>query len=517
MSLFREIRQAVSGHGHDCACSECMAAYHTAGSGLDSAMIIRLIAAGVLFFSGIALKNTLPVVFIVAESLACVIAGYDLVIRSAVELFRRKMYYSTAVVIAVLIAAVSGRAAAAAGIMILYRSWMQFIRTREANRALFDNDDRDTISRKVFIPLLLFTLLLIGAWLAWSLFVKRNFSSVLSGVASIVLFTAFPITYSAGAVFDLAAIKFLSGQGVAARNLHSVENFADVRTVVIDKAGVLDSDRLCVVGTHSERLGDDILLRIAAHAGAYSETAYAKAVRDYYTGTIYIDLIQSFQQDDGGITVLVDGVPILFGLAEYLQAQGVDCAEDITDDPSMYLAINGEYAGKIIYGDAPAEQAEMVVDKLYKLHISPVLFTNCSLELSKIFADRVGISRYYASPISRQNLLKDLYHEQKHGALAYATTTAEDEGISFLLVEADGKTTEQFCLERLDEINTVLSCVRRLHILFIANTVLEVFAKLFVTVMMFVSGFSVWAALLAECIVMLVAAGGVLCLSYRRK
>ena len=421
MDLKRVIGQAADGHGHDHCCEACLAKYHPGGRPVDLVFLTRLAAAGVLLFGASALKAALPAVSVVLYVLSALCAGCDVCVRLVGGLIkRRSVDEALSVVLCVIFLFAGKKPAAGAAVMLFYRVLMQ------ARKAIFVKLGASE-SEEAVLPM----------WetiLCTALPVTTSVVVLVRGIVSHMSIALLFEHMAAGclAVSPCAWVLTCSMAicvGVSSAVRHDIllsdrtvlRRIANVKSLVIDKTGVLDSGHFCVIGAESDRLGEEVLLRIAAHASALSQKSYAEAIRSAYRGKIYIDLIQSFQEEDAGITVLVDGVPILLGLAEYLQRQGADPGEAMSDDPSMYLAINGEYAGRILFGDSPKPEAVTTVRELQRRGLSLVMFTDCSMPVSRAFADEIGLSAYYARPISKSALLRDLRSKGSHGRVAFVT------------------------------------------------------------------------------------------------
>ena len=96
MGLFHEITEALSGHGHDCTCDDCMEEHHDHEHhhGFDGVMVWRLIVSAVLFVAGLVTEKTLPALSTILNILAILVAGYDVFIRAIANIFRKKLSFS---------------------------------------------------------------------------------------------------------------------------------------------------------------------------------------------------------------------------------------------------------------------------------------------------------------------------------------------------------------------------------------------------------------------------------------
>ena len=143
----------------------------------------------------------------------------------------------------------------------------------------------------------------------------------------------------------LCAMCGAAKSGVLFDGCNAMDSVANTGTVAFDKAGTLSEGSPKVVAIKSERMESNVLLKIAAHALAYSNTPQARSVIACYGDTIYIDLIENFVEIPGsGVEVKVDGIRICVGSRDLMMIKGVSVPDaDISDDFSYYISIGDEY------------------------------------------------------------------------------------------------------------------------------------------------------------------------------
>ena len=133
-------------------------------------------------------------------------------------------------------------------------------------------------------------------------------------------------------------------------------------------------------------MGRDVLLKIAAHALSYSNSPLSSSIIEAYGGTIYIDLIENFNEAPGyGVEVHVDGIPIRVGTRELMRIGHVEIPDSdlITDEGEtcVYVAITDEYAGCIVLSDPVREDAASGIDDLRHTGVENiVMFSSDSRE-----------------------------------------------------------------------------------------------------------------------------------------
>ena len=187
--------------------------------------------------------------------------------------------------------------------------------------------------------------------------------------------------------------------GIVFDGCSAMDEVSSVGVVAFDKAGTLSEGSPRVVAIKSQRMETDVLLKIAAHALAYSNTAQARSVIAAYGDTIYIDLIENFVEIPGsGVEVRVDGIRICVGSKDLMTIKGISVPDsDVTDDDSLYLSIGDEYAGRIVMSDSLRADAAAGVDELKQCGVdSVILFTDETRDSAARTASALGIPEYYS-------------------------------------------------------------------------------------------------------------------------
>ena len=200
-----------------------------------------------------------------------------------------------------------------------------------------------------------------------------------------------PLAYFAG-------IGGASRLGILFKNTGSIDAVAKTKAVVFDRTGTLTTGNLRITSIKSDRLDVSIMLKMAAHAEAYSVHPIAKSIKEAYDGEIYIELITQYEEYPGqGISVKVDNIPVSLGSRAFIEGLGTKITDEETPDISVYISVNGEYGGRILLSDTirdDSEEAVRCIEDIGGRYIAMVSADN--REISKRFADRLGIEEFYA-------------------------------------------------------------------------------------------------------------------------
>ncbi len=240
-----------------------------------------------------------------------------------------------------------------------------------------------------------------------------------------------PLAYFAG-------IGGAAKQGILFKSSTAMDKISKTKAVVFDKTGTLTTGQFRVTAVKSDKMDADMLLKIAAHAEAYSSHPIAKAIISAYGGVIYIELIESFREFAGrGITVTVNGIPITLGSQEFLESQGVSLSADGGVERAVYMAIQGIYAGRIILSDTiKADSAEAIRSLTEAGGERIAMVTGDSRQSSGDLAKAMGIGEYYAEclPGDKVARVQDMKSKMGGGSLIFVgdgkpTPEAADVGV----------------------------------------------------------------------------------------
>lgn len=456
MGFFKDIKESISGHGHTCNCDDCMEEHHHHHHGFDTVMVWRIAIAIVFFIAGGIVERFSSGGALILRICAILCAGYDLFIGAVANIFRKHLFDECLLMSIVAIAAVIiGEASEGATVIILFQLGEMFQgyavakvrhnieglmenRSPEASAVLADvRSDRGEKGRteefithfaRIYTPVVLCIALVIavispvflGTTVKEGIY-RALVMMVIACPCAIVI--SVPLSYFAG-------IGGATRKGILFKSTNAVDAVAQASSVVFDKTGALQGERVRVLSVKSDRMDEDVFMRVAAHACAFADDVYSESIKAAYSGTIYIELIQSFQLEKGrGITVEVDDVKIVLGLEDFVREHGIDPGVDTVDEPCAYLAINGQYAGRIVFGsEAKHGVVEAVTVLSWDRQVT--MITDDSPAASEKFARQIGIENFYTAgqPGDKVAVVRDIRNRQmKRGNLLFVGNAETDD------------------------------------------------------------------------------------------
>lgn len=463
--LSHELKEAIHGHGHSCVCDDCMEEHsHHHHHGFDKVMVVRLAIAAAFLIAGMVLGEGKALYALIAYILCVLLAGYDVFLAAVAHIFHKKIFDETLLMSIVAIAAIIiGEAKEGAMVMFLYQLGELFqgyavARVRHNIEDLMENrspeatevlagvrsSDRERGSTEKFISKFcrIYTPVVLGIALLVAILVPViTGGTVVDGIykALVVMVIACPC-----AIVISVPLSYFAGIGGATRigilfkNTGAMDAISHTQSVIFDKAGALEGEALSVSAVKSDKMDADVFLRIAAHTCAYSGGRHAESIKAAYDGVIYIELIEAFEETpDEGLCVRIDGVTILLGTADYVQKHGIAPLGDLVEDDAAYLAIDGQYIGRILFGKTLKPDAQDAVTVLsWENSIELALLTSDSSTATEKFARQVGIGQYYADCQSSDKIavVREMQNRRKKGTLIFVGDPITDEAC---LREAD--------------------------------------------------------------------------------
>ncbi len=213
-------------------------------------------------------------------------------------------------------------------------------------------------------------------------------------------------------------------KGILFRSSEPFHVFGRVDIVVLDKTGTVTVGRPRVTDVlPTEGHTDAELLSAAASVESLSEHPLAEAVVDAAKSRrLDVPLAENFEAVPGlGVSGQVEGLPVLAGKAEFLQAHGVPTEAlanararlERTGRTVVYVARAGRLVGLIGLADPVKGDAAETIAKLRESGMEPILLTGDNEGAARSVAEAVGVSRIYARvlPDQKAERIRELQRE----------------------------------------------------------------------------------------------------------
>ncbi len=190
--------------------------------------------------------------------------------------------------------------------------------------------------------------------------------------------------------------------GILIKGGNYMEALARAKTIVFDKTGTLTHGVFEVEAVHPNELSEQELLHLAAHVEQYSNHPIAAALRNAHKGTSCECKIENTKEVAGqGIFAEINGKKVCVGNAKMMESIGATIATcekcQHLKGTTIYVALDGEYAGHIVISDQIKADAAPAIAALKKAGIKKtVMLTGDRKEVAAFVAEQLSIDEHYS-------------------------------------------------------------------------------------------------------------------------
>ena len=216
--------------------------------------------------------------------------------------------------------------------------------------------------------------------------------------------------------------------GILIKGGNYMEALARAKTIVFDKTGTLTHGIFEVEAVHPNQLSEQELLHLAAHVEQYSNHPIATALRNAYKGTSCECKIENTKEVAGqGVFAEINGKKVCVGNAKMMESIGATIATcekcQHLKGTTIYVALDGEYAGHIVISDQIKADAAPAIAALKKAGIEKtVMLTGDRKEVAAFVAGQLSIDEHYSElmPADKVAYVERLLGEKPaNGTLAF--------------------------------------------------------------------------------------------------
>ena len=228
-------------------------------------------------------------------------------------------------------------------------------------------------------------------------------------------------------------LSFFGGIGSASKNgilikgSNYLEALRKVNTVVLDKTGTITKGVFKVTEINPVEMSEEDLLRFAAIAEANSNHPIAKSIMESYNEKsneeIKLSEIDKYEEIAAhGIKVLYNGKTILAGSSKLLDSENVKYEKIDEVGTTVYVAVDGKYAGCIVISDEVKEDSKRAIAEMRKVGITNVVMLTGDNEAAAAkIAEEVGLDKHYSGllPNQKVEILEEIAKENSTGNTAF--------------------------------------------------------------------------------------------------
>ena len=228
----------------------------------------------------------------------------------------------------------------------------------------------------------------LGTWRTWVLR-ALNFLVVSCPCALVI---SIPLSFFGG-------IGGASRQGILVKGGNYLEALAKADTVVFDKTGTLTQGRFAVTEVSPVGMSEQELLELAAQAEQFSTHPIARSILTAWGGTPDRDRVAQVEELAGrGLRVQVDDKTVLAGNERLMTENGIVLPEQpAAPGTVIYLALEGQYAGRLVIADQLKPGAKEAIQALKAAGVGrTVMLTGDSEAAGQAAAQELGLDQVYA-------------------------------------------------------------------------------------------------------------------------
>jgi len=308
--------------------------------------------------------------------------------------------------------------------------------------------------------------------------------------------------------------------GILIKGSNYLESLSAVKNFIFDKTGTLSKGKLKVIEVNPENISREELLEAVAYAEYYSNHPIAKTVLEYSKIEVDSKKIKSFKEIAGmGVTAEIGEKIIAVGNKKLMKSLEIEYEDNGTNmTTALYVAIAGEFRGKIVISDELKDDAAESVQKLKKMGITVLMLTGDRKEAAAESAEKMGIESYFAEllPEDKVTVYEKIAAESNKGKTVFTGDGVNDAPV---LARADigismGNSGSDAAIEASDVViigDEVKKCVEAVKIAkntkktVIQNIIFALSVKLGVIILGVFGIANMWSAVFADVGVALIA------------
>lgn len=215
-----------------------------------------------------------------------------------------------------------------------------------------------------------------------------------------------------------------SRHGILIKGANYLEALNNVDTVVMDKTGTLTKGvfkvtEINVNNDACDRISEDELLRLAAHAESFSTHPIAQSIVRAYEekgNTINKSLLNDFEEKSGyGIKVNIDGQSVTAGNYRLMELENIKTDKRKDLGTVVYVATDGNYIGSILIADEIKKDAEKAVSGMKENGVKNiVMLTGDTKAIGESTASMLNIDKVYTELLPDQKVekLEEIFKEK---------------------------------------------------------------------------------------------------------
>ena len=394
---------------------------------------------------------------------------------------------------------------------------------RKANDTKTDSERTITKFASVYTPIIMLAAVLPpntfaeGDWYTW-IYRALTFLIVACPWGIVI---SIPLTFYGG-------IGAAARQGVMIKSSHQLELLTKADTFVFDKTGTLTEGVFEVKEIHPEGMTKEELLELTAYIEYFSNHPISMSLQKMYQKEVEKQRIEVVREIPGqGIYARIDGKAAYAGNRELLREQRIVVPKVRAAGTIVYVALDGVYVGYIVIGDTLKKETRETMDILKRrYHKELVMLTGDNEIVGRAVGKLLKMDHIYTNLLPAEKVEKVeefIDSQQEDEKLVYVGDGINDApvlkradiGIAMGTLGAAAAVEAADIVLMEDDPSMILVILRIARETIGAirqNAVLSIGMKLILLTLAATGLISMWTAITADVVIMLVTLFNALCL-----
>ena len=329
-----------------------------------------------------------------------------------------------------------------------------------------------------------------------------------------------------------AGLGGASREGILIKGSNYLEMLSDVETVVFDKTGTLTQGVFEVTDVVTDSIPRERLIELAAAAESSSPHPIAASLVRAHGSDIDRSRVTDIEDVAGkGVIAKVDGIPVAVGNKRLMEMLELQFDEAPATGTTVYVAVDGKYAGCITISDVVKEQSAQAMKDLKAAGIKKtVMLTGDQDAVAQKVAKEIGIDEVHSQLLPGDKLEQlEKIIKDTNGKVAFVgdgindapSLVRADIGITMGAIGSDAAIEASDVVIMDDDpekVATAMGISRKSMLIIHENIVFTLLIKFLFLGLSAVGIVNMWLAIIADVGVMIVAVlNSARALRYRKK
>lgn len=305
-----------------------------------------------------------------------------------------------------------------------------------------------------------------------------------------------------------AGIGCASKHGIILKSSEALEKISRLDAVVFDKTGTLTEGSFEITGLHT-RIPETEFLELCAYAEHYSNHPIAGVIKKACSKTLELSRLSQYTEITGkGVSVLLDGEPLLVGNDALMQEHGMKPEQTDAFGTVLHLAKNQEYLGYIVISDKIRKSSKETVSALKKQGFYTAMLTGDRKSAAEKIGALLGLDEVHSQLLPQDKVAKMEQITKTHrtafvgdGMNDAPVLAMADVGFAMGGIGSDAAITAADAILMTDDLNRIPDAVslskKTLRIVH-QNIVFAIAVKVLILILCALGYATMWAAVFAD-------------------